>query len=117
LTTNAFFLAKFVIFARNYKPFNIVFMIRLNCFFQANDQVQFNEALQAAKSLVEKSLKHEGVVAYDVFTSATRPDVFMICETWQNQDVLDKHSATPEFAQHVGTMQRCGSLKPESFNF
>ena len=92
-------------------------MIRLNCFFQANDAAQYDEALAAAKALVEKSLKHEGVVAYDVFASATRKDVFMICETWQNQEVLDKHSATPEFAEHVGTMQRCGALKLESFNF
>jgi quinol monooxygenase YgiN len=92
-------------------------MIRLNCFFQANNASAFAEALAAAKALTEKSLKHEGNVAYDVFASATRPDVFMICETWQNQEVLDKHSATPEFAENVGIMNRCGSLKLESFNF
>jgi quinol monooxygenase YgiN len=56
-------------------------------------------------------------VAYDVFASATRKDIFMICETWQNQEVLDKHSATPEFAENVGIMQRCGTLKLESFTF
>jgi quinol monooxygenase YgiN len=92
-------------------------MIRLNCFFQANDAAQFAEALAAAKSLTEKSLRHEGVVAYDVFTSATRPDVFMICETWKNQQVLDAHSATPEFVENVGILQRCGTLKLESFTF
>jgi quinol monooxygenase YgiN len=92
-------------------------MIRLNCFFQANDAAQFAEALAAAKALTEKSLHHEGVVAYDVFTSATRADVFLICETWQNREVLDKHSATPEFKENVGIIQRCGSMKLESFNF
>jgi quinol monooxygenase YgiN len=92
-------------------------MIRLNCFFQANSAAEFSEALAAAKSLTEKSLKHEGNIAYDVFTSATRPDVFMICETWANQAVLDKHSATPEFAENVGIMEHCGALKLESFNF
>jgi quinol monooxygenase YgiN len=90
-------------------------MIRLNCFFQANSEAEFAEALAAAKALTEKSLKHEGCVAYDVFASATRPDVFMICETWQNQEVLDKHSATPEFGENVGIMERCGKLKLESF--
>jgi quinol monooxygenase YgiN len=73
--------------------------------------------LAAAKALTEKSLHHEGVVAYDVFASATRPDVFMICETWQNQEVLDRHSATPEFKENVGIIQRCGKMKLESFNF
>jgi quinol monooxygenase YgiN len=92
-------------------------MIRLNCFFQANNASAFDEALAAAKALTAKSLKHEGNVAYDVFTSATRPDVFMICETWQNQEVLDKHSATAEFAENVAIMNRCGALKLESFNF
>jgi quinol monooxygenase YgiN len=92
-------------------------MIRLNCFFQAHDAAQFAEALAAAKALTEKSLHHEGVVAYDVFTSATRPDVFMICETWKNQQVLDAHSATPEFVENVGILQRCGTLKLESFSF
>jgi quinol monooxygenase YgiN len=41
----------------------------------------------------------------------------MICETWQNQEVLDKHSATAEFAENVAIMNRCGALKLESFNF
>lgn len=92
-------------------------MIRLNCFFKANSEADYKKALAAAVALTEKSLKHEGNVAYDVFESATRPDVFLICETWQNQEVLDKHSATPEFADNVGIMQQCGELKLESFNF
>ncbi len=92
-------------------------MIRLNCFFQAKDSDNFTTALEAAKALTEASLHHEGVVAYDVFASATRADVFMICETWQNQEVLDKHSATPEFKKWVGVMEQCGLLKLESFRF
>lgn len=92
-------------------------MIRLNCFFQATDAAKFTEALEAAKALTVKSLTHKGNVAYDVFTSATRADVFMICETWQDQEVLDLHSATPEFAKYVEIMNKCGSLKLESFNF
>ncbi len=56
-------------------------------------------------------------MAYDVFQSATRQDVFMICETWESQEALDKHSATPEFEKYVGIIQGCGFLKLESFNF
>jgi quinol monooxygenase YgiN len=79
--------------------------------------VQYAEALTAAKMLAEKSQHHEGVVAYDVFPSATRPEIFMICETWKDQESLDKHSATPEFKELVAVIQRCGTLKLESFNF
>jgi quinol monooxygenase YgiN len=92
-------------------------MIRLNCFFQSNDEAGFRKALAAAEALTAKSLKHEGCVAYDVFASATRKDVFMICETWLNQEALDKHSATPEFGENVAIMEECGALKLERFEF
>ena len=36
-------------------------MIRLNCFFQANDGEQYKTALQAAIALTELSQKHEGI--------------------------------------------------------
>lgn len=71
-------------------------MIRLNCFFQANDGEQFKTALQAAVALTEHSQKHEGCIAYDVFQSAIRKDVFLICETWEDQASFDKHAATVE---------------------
>lgn len=91
-------------------------MIRLNCFFEAKSQ-HYTEALDAAIALTAMSLKHEGCVAYDVFESGTRKNIFMICETWESQAALDKHSATPEFAEYVGVMQDCGNLKLEKFEF
>ena len=93
------------------------YMIRLNCFFQADGADEYKDALRAAVSLTEKSRKHEGCVAYDVFQSATRSDVFMICETWTDQPALDAHSATSEFAKLVGEMEKCGKLKLEKFEF
>jgi quinol monooxygenase YgiN len=92
-------------------------MLRLNCFFQAKDKSHFEKALAAAVALTEKSLTHEGNIAYDVFASGTRPDVFMICETWADQASLDKHSATEEFKQYVGIINECGTLKLEQFEF
>ena len=53
-------------------------MLRLNCFFQANSAEDYKQALAAAVELTMKSQKHEGCIAYDVFQSATRSDVFMI---------------------------------------
>ena len=93
-------------------------MIRINCFFKAAPgEAALKKALEAAKALTGKSLAHEGCIAYDTFCSATRPDVFMICETWKDQACLDKHSATPEFAEYVGIIQENGTLKRESFEF
>ena len=93
-------------------------MIRINCFFKASPgEDTLKKALEAAKALTGKSLAHEGCIAYDTFCSATRPDVFMICETWKDQACLDKHSATPEFAEYVGIIQENGQLKIETFEF
>ena len=93
-------------------------MIRINCFFKAAPgEAALKKALEAAKALTGRSLAHEGCIAYDTFCSATRPDVFMICETWKDQACLDKHSATPEFAEYVGIIQENGTLKIESFEF
>ncbi len=91
-------------------------MLRLNCFFQANEG-QYATALEAAKALTACSQNHEGVVAYDVFESATRPDVFMICETWENQEVLDAHSASEPFLRLVPMIHACGEMKLEKFEF
>lgn len=91
-------------------------MIRLNCFFQAKPS-KYNQALDAAIALVAESQKQEGCIAYDVFESGTRKDVFMICETWANQEVLDAHSASEPFQKLVPQITACGEMKIESFNF
>lgn len=94
-------------------------MIRLNCFFQANAEIEtaYKDALRAAVALTVKSRKHAGCIAYDTFQSTTRSDVFMICETWADQASLDAHAATPEFAKYVKQIENCGELKLEKFEF
>ena len=91
-------------------------MIRLNVFIQVSES---NRAavLEAAKELVASSLKDKGCIAYDVFESATRNDVLMICETWQNAEVLAAHEKSAHFAQYVGIIQELAEMKLEKFEF
>ena len=91
-------------------------MLRLNCFFQANEG-KYNEALEVATALTVASLKDEGCVAYDTFESATRPDVFMICETWKDEESLQKHMKAAHFTEYVGKLEQLGALKLEKFEF
>ena len=91
-------------------------MIRLNCFFKANEG-KYEDALEAAIALTAMSQQEEGNVAYDVFESATRGEIFMICETWENEEVLAAHMETEHFKTYVGKMQECGALKLEKFQF
>lgn len=91
-------------------------MLRLNCFFQANEGM-YDAALEAALVLTAHSVKEEGCIAYDTFESATRPDVFMICETWADEASLEQHMQAPHFKQYVPMMEACGTLKLEKFTF
>lgn len=91
-------------------------MIRLNVFVRVG-QARRAEFLEIAKKLTECSLKEEGCVAYDIFESATRPDVLMICETWRDDEALHAHEQTQHFVTCVGQMRALGEMKQERFNF
>ncbi len=91
-------------------------MIRLNVFIQVSDS---NRAavLEAAKELVTCSLQDKGCIAYDIFESATRKDVLMICETWENAEALTMHEKANHFVTLVPKIQGLASMKLEKFDF
>ena len=91
-------------------------MIRLNCFISVSEENR-QKVLDAAKRLTAASLKQDGCVAYDVFESATRPNVLMICETWRDKEALDAHSASKVFEEEVTIMREFAEMKLESFPF
>ena len=91
-------------------------MIRLNCFFQAKEE-RLAEALEAAKALTAASLQQEGCIAYDVFESATRPGVLLICETWKDEETLAAHSGSAPFVEYVAVLNETCSAKIEKFTF
>lgn len=91
-------------------------MIRLNCFIEVSAEHKA-DVKAAARRLTEASLRQEGCIAYDIFESATRPEVLMICETWRDQHALDDHSTSKVFEEEVGKMRSLARMKLESFNF
>ena len=91
-------------------------MIRLNVFIQV-EAAKHAQLLDAAKELTACSLKEEGCIAYDIFESATRSDILLICETWSNESSLKAHEATEPFTRLLGKIQELGKVKLEKFNF
>lgn len=89
-------------------------MIRINCFISVSEENR-QVVLNAAKRLTEASLKQDGCVAYDIFESATRPNVLMICETWRDKEALDAHSMSKVFHDEVSILQDKAEMKLESF--
>ena len=91
-------------------------MIRLNVFVRVNETNR-EKAIKAAKELTACSLKDKGCIAYDVFESATRKDVLMICETWKDAESLDAHEKAAHFITLVPKLQELGKMKLEKFEF
>ena len=91
-------------------------MLRLNCFIQVNTENR-ETVLTAARRLTEASLLQEGCIAYDIFESATRRDVLMICETWRDEEALKAHSESDVFVKEVGVMRDNAEMKLETFKF
>lgn len=91
-------------------------MYRLNCFVKVTAENK-QAVLDAAKRLTAASLKQQGCVAYDIFESATRPDVLMFCETWKDQAALDLHAESKEFKEEVAIIGKHAEMSIEKFDF
>lgn len=91
-------------------------MLRLNCFIRVPMEHR-DQVLDAARRLTEASLLQDGCVAYDIFTSDTRPEVLLICETWSSHDTLRMHSESDVFVKEVDIMRALSEMKLETFEF
>lgn len=91
-------------------------MIRLNVFIRTTEANRA-ELLRTARELVAASLRDQGCAAYDIFESATRPDVLMICETWRDDAALTAHQQAPHFTRLVPRLRELGEMKTERFEF
>jgi len=94
-------------------------MIRLNATFTLKDNVNPKDVFEISNELVAKSRLDEGNVYYDLFESSTDPKVMLFVETWENQEVLDKHSAASHFTTAVPRISALtvDGLKIDRFEF
>ena len=81
-------------------------MIRLNAFFEIKDGITAEQVKVLTDELVEKSRKEEGNKGYDLFVSTTNPRVYLFCESWENETVLEKHKQTAHYFPIIATLKR-----------
>lgn len=91
-------------------------MIRLNVFIQVSQENR-SALIEVAKELVAASLGDSGCIAYDLFESATRRDVLMICETWTEETALNAHVNAIHFKTLIPKIEELGKMKIEQFAF
>lgn len=90
-------------------------MIRINAFFQVNEGAN-EQFLATVNPLVEASQKEAGCIAYDLFASTSRPDVYLICETWADAAAIESHSASAHFVKAISALGELCTSKIEKFD-
>ena len=89
-------------------------MIRLNIFMTVSER-HHAEVRMIADQLIEASLKDSGCKGYDFFQSITRPEVMMICESWESKEALEAHQQTEHFKHLVPLLHTLCETKTEVF--
>lgn len=89
-------------------------MIRLNVFIEVAPENK-EAFLIEAHQLVNLSQKDDGCLGYDIFESSTRKNIFMICETWRDNNALIAHSQSKHFTLYVPKMKSLGHFHQERF--
>ncbi len=90
-------------------------MIRINAFFQVKEGAR-EQFLAACEPLVAASQKEAGCIAYDLFASETRSDVFLMCETWKDAEAIEIHNASEHFKTGIAQLGELCTSKIETFD-
>lgn len=61
----------------------------------------YEKAIDIADKLVRLSRAEQGCVSYELAQSNEDENVLMMFETWENQKILDIHSASAHFVELV----------------
>lgn len=62
---------------------------------------KFDEILELLKEMVEKTVKEEGCIKYELFQDVKDPKVMIIIEEWESEGALNKHMASEHFKRIV----------------
>ena len=62
------------------------------------DAARREEAIAAAKEVMEATRKEPGCISYTFSADLEDPGCFMIFEEWETQEALEAHFATPHMA-------------------
>lgn len=76
-------------------------MIRVNSFFELKPGCDMAEISMLLNGSWKSRALTPAALARDVMCSLASPRTMMFCETWQSQQAIDAHAATPHFTRIV----------------
>lgn len=86
-------------------------VIRLNVFYTMNDSADIEKINEIGSKLVEASRNDAGCISYDLYKSVTKPNEYIIVETWENDSLLNIHGNAPHFTEYVPQLRSMSSKR------
>lgn len=62
---------------------------------------KLSKALELTKEMVEKTVKEEGCIRYELFQDVKDPNVMIFIEEWENEEALNKHMVSEHFKRII----------------
>lgn len=62
---------------------------------------KIDKILELSKEMVEKTVKEEGCIKYEIFRDVKDSKVMIIIEEWESDEALNKHMASEHFKRIV----------------
>ena len=62
---------------------------------------KLNKILELSAEMVEKTVKEEGCIKYELFQDIKAPEVLVIVEEWESEEALSRHMASEHFTRIV----------------
>lgn len=76
---------------------------------------KLDRILELSKEMVEKTVKEEGCIKYELFQDMKDPKILIIIEEWEDEEALNKHMASEHFRRIIPQLNEMRE-KPSEMN-
>ena len=75
----------------------IIFLAKRDC---------IEELKALLKSTIEASKKEQGCLMYEVFQTKNNPVEFIVIDSWESEEALNKHYETPHYSNFINNFKQ-----------
>jgi quinol monooxygenase YgiN len=76
---------------------------------------KLDRILELSKEMVEKTVKEEGCIKYELFQDVKDHNIMIIIEEWENEEALNRHIASEHFTRIIPQLNELRE-KPSEMN-
>jgi quinol monooxygenase YgiN len=75
----------------------IIFLAKRDC---------IEELKELLKSTIEESKKEDGCLMYEVFQTKSNPVEFIVIDSWESEEALNKHYETSHYSNFINNFKQ-----------